>query len=460
MPALPLDGVRVLDNGIVQAGTFPARLLGDFGAEVVRVENYHRPDVSRNAVFPGGRPGDPYWEGGGTYHEQFRNKVYCIGLDVRKPAGREAFLRLAKLSDIVLDSHPPGVMEKLGLDYPALKEVNPSVIYLSTSGYGYGGAFSPVRSYGMMTEVMCGSGWLNGYAGEEPRRGSCPLTDHPSTFHNAFILMAALIRRKKTGKGGWIDVSQYEVGTNMLGDAHFAHSLGAPVPTRVGSMDPDAFFSGCFQSDGFERWLTVSVTSREAWNALCSIVDLETLNDRYADGGMLDPETAETVAASVTAWTRTRTAEEGFRELAAAGVASAPVNNVRDLLVDPHLADRGFYWSVYHAPEQNTGMRAWPGASARLTATPAQLRARAPMLGEHNREIATSLLGYSEEEYQSLEADGSFGTVPAAAEMKPPPADLSIRLTMNPYGAPRAKEIDEEVLERLRERFGEEYGRT
>lgn len=458
MSALPLKGIRILDNGIVQAGTFPARLLGDFGAEVIRVENYSRPDLSRNAVFPEGSAGDPYWEGGGVYHEQFRNKLFCVGLDVRKPEGRDAFLRIAKISDIVLDSHPPGVMEKLHLDYESLKEVNPQVIYLSTSGYGYGGAYSPARSYGMMTEIMCGSGWLNGYAGEDPRRGACPLTDHPSTFHNAFVMMAALVRRKKTGKGAWIDVSQYEVGTNILGDAHFANAIGAPVPTRIGSIDPGAVFSGCFKCDGSDRWVTVSVTSNNAWQALCTTVGLGTFADRDLATDPLDEAAGQLVAEAIGHWAGGRSAEEAFAKLSAAGVASAPVNNVRDLLLDPHLADREFYWTVAHAPEQHTGVRAWPGESAKLSLTPAQFQARAPMLGEHNRHVATEILDYSADEFDAMVEGGSFGTAPLAADMKPPPQDLKARLTMNPAGAPRAKELDEDYIDRLRGRFGAEFG--
>src|SRR5215207_2466183 len=133
-----LAGVRILDNGIVQAGTFPARLLADFGAEVVRVENYRRPDLSRNVVFPNGTPGELYWEQGGTYHEQHRNKDYCIGLDVSAPDGREAFLRLCMVCDIVLDSHPPGVLDRLGLGHPDLRRVKPDLIVMTTSGYGHG----------------------------------------------------------------------------------------------------------------------------------------------------------------------------------------------------------------------------------------------------------------------------------------------------------------------------------
>lgn len=453
MAQLPLEGIRILDNGIVQAGTFPARLLADFGAEVVRVENYRSPDLSRNAIFPSGRPGDPYWEGGGIYHEQFRNKEFCVGLDVRKPQGRDVFLRLAAKCDIVLDSHPPGVMEKLRLDYESLQEVKPDIIYISTSGYGYGGPYSHARSYGMMTEIMCGSGWLNGYEGGESRRGACPLTDHPATYHAAFLMMAALLRRKKTGVGGWIDLSQYEIGVNILGDAHLAQAMGATAPARVGSVDPGALFSGCFRSSGSDRWVTVSVSKPGAFASLSDVVG-------FSQGGSSAAVDHESLATGVRDWAAERTAEEAAATLLAVGVAAAPVNSVRELLLDPHLEERGFFWTVRQAPEQHSGLRAWPGASAKLSETPAELRHRAPMLGEHNRIIATGLLGYSAEEYEQLEALEAVGTTPAAAAMKPPPQDIEARKNLDPAAASaKAREVDLDVTSRLRTRFGDAYAR-
>jgi benzylsuccinate CoA-transferase BbsF subunit len=443
----------------VQAGTFPARLLADFGAEVIRVENYARPDLSRNSVFPDGKASDPYWENGGTYHEQHRNKAFCVGLDVRIPEGREAFLRLVRRSDIVLDSHPPGVMDKLGLDYQSCKSARPDIIYVSTSGYGYHGPFATVRSYGMMTEIMCGSGWLNGYAGEAPRRGACPLTDHPSTYHGAFLMMAALVHRKRTGKGCWVDISQYEIATNIFGDAHFAHAIGAAVPERIGSVDPASPFSGVFPCEGYERWIAVSVTSQAGWAGLCGLLGLEVLGSMDVLVDPPDDQTLERLAAALAAWTATRGSDVAFKALSDAGVAASPVNDVRDLLVDPHLKERDFFWLVDHAPEQHVGKRAWPGPAARMTLTPPEFRARAPMVGEHNRKVATELLGYTAEQYESLEATGVFGTTPVAAAMKPSPADVAARpnLSVSTYG--RAKLVDAGHVDRLRARFGTDYAR-
>jgi crotonobetainyl-CoA:carnitine CoA-transferase CaiB-like acyl-CoA transferase len=454
---LPLNGIRVLDNGIVQAGTFPARLLADFGAEVVRVENYRSPDLSRNLTFTGGVPGDPYWESGGTYHEQHRNKESCVGLDVRTVEGREFYLRLVEHSDIVLDSHPPGVMDKLGLAWDAVRAANPRAIYITSSGYGYGGPYSTARSYGMMTEIMCGSGWLNGYEGEGPRRGQVPLTDHPAVFHGAFLAMAALIQRRRTGEGMWLDISQYEVAVNVFGDAHLANAMGAPVASRIGSTEPGAPFSGCFRCDGPDAWVAVVVESQRAWDALAALVGMPMLGRKDAAQALSAAERDE-AGAAITAWTSHRTKQAAFADLVAAGITASPVNNHRDLLLDPHLAERGFFWLVDHAPEQNAGRRAWPGLTARLERTPGELRARAPMLGEHNRKIATELLGYSTGEYDELERVGAVGTIPRAATAQLPTIDLAARAALPAGHRARSKEFDARWIERLRQRFGPDYG--
>jgi len=454
-----LHGVRIIDNGIVQAGTFPARLLADFGAEVVRVENYPRPDLARNYVFLEQGPGERYWEQGGTYHEQHRNKARCIGLDVRRPEGRDAFLRLCTVSDVVLDSHPPGVLDRLGLGQEDLRRVKPDLIVITTSGYGHGGPYSSVRSFGMMTEIMCGLSWLNGYAGEEPRRGTFPFTDHETVYHIAFIILAALERRDRTGEGAWIDVSQYEVGINMLGDAYVARGMGTEVPRRTGNAEPGQAFSGCYPCDGADAWITVSVRDRATWVALCDLIgrtDLATAFDPCSRPVSEDERAM--IDHAIRTWTAEQSPESCLTEMQGHGIAAGVVNDIRDLLLDPQLAARDFFWLVEHDPEQAVGGRAWPGASARLTATPARLHRHAPMLGEHNCIVLRDLLGYGEEEYDAAATAGAAGTVPLAAGMRPPARPTAERLELGPWAHGRIKEYDAVFVKRLKQRFGPEFG--
>jgi len=454
-----LAGVRILDNGIVQAGTFPARLLADFGAEVVRVENYRRPDLSRNLVFPDGSPGELYWEQGGTYLEQHRNKDCCIGLDVGRPDGREAFLRLCMVCDIVLDSHPPGVLDRLGLGHQDLRRVKPDLIVMTTSGYGHGGPYSAARSFGMMTELMCGMSALNGYPGEPPRRGTFPFTDHETVYHIAFAILAALERRDRTGEGAWIDVSQYEVGINMLGEAVVARGMGADVPERAGNTDPPHPLAGCYRCRGSDAWITLSIGDRAAWRALADVIGRRHLAaDHDPWSRPLSDDARVVIDRAVATWAADRSPHDCLAALQGRGIAAGVVNDIRDLLLDPHLAERGYFWLVDHHPDQAAGRRAWPGASARLTATPARLRRHAPLLGEHNRSVLHGLLGYGDEALDSLQSEGGVGTVPLAAGVLPPAFPTAARLEMSPWGYGRIKEYDAAFKKRLTERFGAGFG--
>jgi crotonobetainyl-CoA:carnitine CoA-transferase CaiB-like acyl-CoA transferase len=454
-----LAGVRILDNGIVQAGTFPARLLADFGAEIVRVENYRRPDLSRNLVFPNATPGDRYWEQGGTYHEQHRNKDCCIGLDVSRADGRDAFLRLCMICDVVLDSHPPGVLDRLGLGHADLRRVKPDLIVMTTSGYGHGGPYSTARSFGMMTELMCGLSSLNGYSGEEPRRGAIPFTDHPATYHIAFAILAALERRDRTGEGAWIDASQYEVGINMVGEAVVARGMAADVLGPAGNADPPHPVAGCYRCRGNDTWITLSVGDRTAWRALAGVIGRPGLADEYDPWShpLSDGERAP-IDRAIAAWAAGRSPWECLHALQECGIAVGVVNDVRDLLLDPHLDERGFFWLVDHDPVQGAGRRAWPGASARLTVTPARLRRHAPMLGEHNRPVLHDLLGYGDAAIDTLLAEGDAGAAPLAAGFPPPARPTADRLEISPWGYGRIKEYDTTFQTRLEERFGAEFG--
>ena len=439
-----LDGVRILDNGVFQAGTLPARILADLGAEVIRVENYLSPDVVRNAPQPDGEAAAGFWERGGIHHEQHRNKRYGVGLDITTADGRDAFLRLAASCDVVLDNHPYDVFERLGLSWEALREANPDLVFVSTSGYGATGPFRRMRALGMVLELATLS-WFNGYPGEKPRRGNPPVVDHVVAYHVAFLILAGIERRDRTGDGAWIDIAQYEVGANLAGDLLLSEAAGHPVERR-GSDYPGHLLDECFPGAGRDRWLAVSIPDRPALDRVAALLG--------ASGAM--PLTADDLRPHLGAWSRARDPLDAATQLQAIDVPASPVNNVRDLLLDDHLRARDFFWLIDHDPVQApVGARAWPGSGVRLTGAPAPPVCRAPMLGEHNRLLATRLMGYTEAEYEALQARGVFGSVPLAADAIPAKQDLASRTELSAWSYPwRAREMDPHYHERLRERFG------
>ena len=346
---------------------------------------------------------------------------------------------------MVLDNHPYDVFQRLGLAWEDLQRVNPDLVFVSTSGYGARGPYAKMRALGMVLELATVS-WFNGYRGEKARRGNPPIMDHVVAYHIAFLILAAIGQRDRTGAGAWIDVAQYEVGVNLVGDLYVAEALGQAVE-RTGNDRPGELLAGCFEGAGPDRWLAVSVEDCAAMERVRELVG----------GARLDAGAAgERWRDAVASWSKRRAPIDAAREMQAIGVAASPVNNIRDLLLDDHLRDRDFFWLVDHAPEQErVGARAFPGSGVRLTQTPARLNCRAPMLGEHNRVVATTLMGYSEAEYESLRKRGVFGTRPAAAEATPAKQDLAARTGLSAWSYPwKAREMDPHFKARLRQRFG------
>ncbi|MCX6020952.1 MAG: CoA transferase [Chloroflexi bacterium] len=427
MRPMALAGLRVVETGFAQAGPWVARTLGDYGASVIKVESKRRPDGSRITVFPDNHATpDEYWEQGGTHHEQHRNKM-SLAMELDRPEGAAIFKKLMAVTDILIESYPPQVYEKFGLSYPALQEVNPKLIMLSTTGYGHTGPYSSYRSYGMMIEAMSGISWLTGYAGDRPRRGSLPYPDHISAYHGLVAVMAALAQRRRTGEGQWIDLAQYEVAVNAVAPALFDLFMNGRTPPRQGNADDVFAPNGCYPAQGDDCWIAITVENDEQWQAFCKVVgeDPWTLQPEFATAlGRVQHRAA--LDRCVAGWTAQRDPAVCAQLLQEAGVPASKVNSIEDIYNDPHLRERHAFHMIQHSPGQrNVGLRPFPGPPAGMSETPGEIRMPAPMMGEHNEEILTGLLGYTPEEVQSLEKRGVIGKRPAYADA-PPPTTLSL----------------------------------
>jgi len=420
MAKKPLEGVRVLDCGIVQAGPFITRYLGDWGAEVIRIESRAHSDPSRISHYPENTPGEDFWNQGAVFHEQMRNKL-SVTLELDHPKGVELLKRLAAVSDVLEESYPPRVMKQFGLDYESLHEVNPALIYVSSLGYGHGGPYSAYRNYGMITEAMAGISWLNGYPGGPPMRSAIPYTDHPSTYMGFLAVMAALEQRRWTGEGQWIDISQYEVGVHMIGDVYVEHSLTGETPPRIGNTDPSMAPHGAYRCRGQERWVSIVVRHDDDWRRLRQALgDPEWATDpRFQDTeGRVGNR--DEIDAALTSWTSTQDPYDVQTLLQAHGVPAGVNLDAGTLMVDPHLVERGFYRLVDHYPgQEGVGQRRFPGPSAVMSRTPGDISRPAPMLGQHNEQVLSGLLGLSREELEELEEEGVIGTRPTFADIRP-----------------------------------------
>ncbi|MDO8674250.1 MAG: CoA transferase, partial [Dehalococcoidia bacterium] len=261
-----LEGIRIIDAAIA-AQPLLSRILSDFGAEVIRVETPSRPHRTRNANYPDGRPEDYlYWEQGGGHHDIQRNKL-GVAVEIAKPLGREVFKKLVAISDVVMENSPSGTMKKFGLDYPRLREVNPGIIMLSTTGYGHGGPYTKHRAYGINIEPMSGMTSMMGY--DEPHSGTIPYPDQIAVYHGAVAVLAALRQRRRTGKGQWIDLSMCAAALSTMGEAAIDYSMNRRLRRPMGNRDDVMAPHGCYRCQGPDNWVAIAVNGDEQWKSFC-----------------------------------------------------------------------------------------------------------------------------------------------------------------------------------------------
>jgi len=420
---LPLEGIRVLDHGMIWAGPWLGKLLADFGAEVIKVESIQIFDMSRGpivgipgvSIYPGKDPGERSYNRRAVFHYWNQNK-YGITLDLSRPHGVEIYKRLVKISDVVTENFPPSVMKKFGLDYPALREVKPDIIMLSMPGYGATGPEKDYRAFGVSQEQMCGIAALTGYSEEAgPMKSGMDYGDPTAGSIAAGLVIAALHYRRRTGKGQWIDVSQSEATSLFIGEALMDYTMNRRIWQRMGNRHPSMAPHGCYRCRGGEqppddRWVAIAVSSDEEWQNLCSAMGNPTWakDERFATViGRL--ENREELDRLIEGWTIQHDHYEVMHMLQRAGVPAGAVLDGKEIAEEPHLKERGFFQTGTH-PE--VGEVTHPGPIARLSKTPVTIRRLAPALGEHNEYVFRELLGMTTEEIAELEGEQIIGSIP------------------------------------------------
>jgi benzylsuccinate CoA-transferase BbsF subunit len=382
--AKPLDGVRVVDFSWVMAGPICTKYLAALGAEVIKIESQARPDLShRNASW-----------------EELNPSKRSITLNLKEERARELVRALIRTSDVVIENFSTGVMERLGLGYPALREVNPKIVMVSASGFGRTGPQRDLVAYG--TLLQCFTGWaaLSAYPGRVPTSSGGVWTDPLTACLEAFLLLAAIWRQRRTGQGGFYDLSMSETMIAALPEPILAWELSRSVLDARANRDPVVAPQGCYPAAGDDRWLALSVGDDTAWPRLCALIGrpdlardpaLTTAGGRRARHDELD--------AAITAWTRTRDAAEAAASLQAVGIAATPTLTALDVLSEEHLAARSF---VSEIERLDGGTRYTLGLPWTIGGErPNQFR-RPPRVGEDNAYVFKTLLGLPEREYDAL----------------------------------------------------------
>ena len=383
-----LEGVRVLDFGWVWAGAVPGQLLAFLGAEVIKVETRARLDYMRQ-----GRAiakDAPDTEQQPMFHNINRGKL-SLSVDFTAEEGRALLLDLAAHCDAAIENFAPGVLDRHGLGYEELRARRPDLVMLSMSGGGRRGPLRELRSYASTIAAYSGLDSLCGYPGEEPLGVQQSYPDPNASLHGAVALLAALIRRRRTGRGDHIDLSQLAAGLQTAAEAMAWLDLFGETPGPLGNLPPnDEPLHDCFRCAGEDEWVAVAAEDGAQFAALAALLGAP-------------PGDPPAVRAALARWCAQRGPREAMDALQDAGVPAGAVTTAKDRFADPHYRARSTYvqtehpaigWEpVYRAPWIWTHGGGGPPA-----------RERAPLMGEHNEYVVCGLLGRPREELARLTA--------------------------------------------------------
>ena len=402
---LPLSGLRVLDFGWVWSAPWVGTMLGELGAQIIKVEHALRPDNLRLAgrVFKNGKVvAGPSNEMSPMYHQVNHGKL-GITLNAKDPRGVELAKRLAAKSDLVIENMSPGSMERTKLGYEDLRVVNPRLVMLAMSAAGQFGAISAMRAYAPTMSSFVGMEALVGYPGEMPVGAlNFGLGDPNASVHALVAVLAALRRATATGQGCYIDFSQIEALLVTLRPYLLDTQVSGRQSQPVGSRHPDMAPHGIYPAAGDDAWLAVAGETQ--WQALKNVAVAEAWGSepRFATQDARLANVAD-VDAAIARWTSSQPREALVAKLRAAGIASSPVLSVEEQWRDPHFAARGIRHEVEIPFYGSEGLYAAPWHFSDFVP---RIERCGPRLGEHNEFVFGELLGMSSEEIAGLQQSG------------------------------------------------------
>ena len=397
-----LQGVRILDLTYYIAGPVGTQVLADLGAETIKVEGPFASTRTRVEETPrngGERPRVVIAYTG--FNHLNRNKRSVV-LNLASEEGKRVFRDLVRISDVIVENYSLRVMRNFGFEYPALREINPGVIVISMPGYGREGPYREYASWGETIESTAGLTHMTGYEDGPPLRSAIYMPDPFSGMYAAMAAAVCLNQRARTGQGQHVTVSHLESATQLSGETILDYAMNGRNGRRMGSRDRYRAPHGVYPCRGEDEWVAIDVGGEHEWAAFrAALGEPEwTRQPRFADP-LARHSDQDALDAHVAEWTRSRSKHEVTATLQAAGVAAGGVQNSKDLVSDPHLNERGYYW---HYAENLGGHPkvTFPGGRAYYDGAPKQAMRRTAAFGEDNAYVFGELLGYPEHRIQQL----------------------------------------------------------
>jgi len=389
----PLEGIRILDLSTVIAAPFGATLLADFGADVIKVEMPNVGDPLRNL--------GPYYEGEGLRWPGIARNKKSLTLDLRQEEGKEILRELVKKSDMIIENFRTGTLEKWGVGYEALKEINPDLVMIRVTGYGQTGPYAHKAGFGTPATAFSGFTYLHGYPDRPPISPSFSLTDYVTGIYVAFAAVTALYHRdcQEEGTGQFVDVSLYESMFRMMEFLVTDYDVTGTIKERSPGLSGHSAPAGNFLTkDG--SWIILVTSSDKTFERLAKAMGREDMltDERYSTNSVRLTRFEE-VNGIVADWIRTKTKDELQTYLDECGVPMSQIYSIRDIFEDPQYKARENIVEVEHP---RLGKVKIPGVVPKFSETPGSIRQIAPDLGEHTDEILKDIIGLDDESIAKL----------------------------------------------------------
>lgn len=389
-----LAGIKILDLTRVLAGPVCTMMLADMGAEVIKIEVPGKGDDSR--AF------SPFQNGESAYFINLNRNKRGITLNLKSEKGKELFRDMVKKADMVVENFRPGVMERLGLGYEDLKKINRGIIYGAISGFGHTGPYSQRPGYDAIGQAMSGLMSTTGWPDSGPTRIGTPMADYLAGLSAAVGLLAALQYRSRTGSGQKVDIGLMDCGITSMQVIQTYYLVEHRLPERIGNR-----YESNYPTDGFptkDGNIMVSAANDKLWRAMCRAIGRQDLAEHEETATNKERlKNWPSIREEIIRWSSARTTEEAVQILLDGGVPAAPINDIAQVVHDPHAEARQMFVDIEHP---RAGKMTITGSQLKLSETPASIRTPAPELGQDNQAVYGEWLGFSAKELDSLREEG------------------------------------------------------
>jgi formyl-CoA transferase len=396
----PLQNIRILDITRALAGPYCTMMLGDLGADVIKVERPVSGDESRGWGPPFvGEPYGPY-PGESAYFIAANRNKRSITVNIQSPQGQEIIRRLAGVSDVLVENYRTGDLDKLGLGYGDLHRLYPKLIYCSISGYGRTGPYAERPGYDAILQAEGGMMSITGPVDGPPSRVGVPIIDITAGMFAATAILAALRARDLTGEGQLVDISLFDAHIALLTNVASNYLVGGKPPRRLGNAHPNlAPYEAFTARDG---WFVLGVANERQWETLCDLLGATALktDPRFINNGMRVANREALVQELNQIFSR-RSVDEWLTDIAKAGLPCGPINSIPQVFAHPQTQARQMTLETSHPTAGTVKLTGFP---YKFSETPAEIHAPPPTLGQHTEETLSTLLGYSPAEIEALKA--------------------------------------------------------